>query len=131
MMTIEQITGYLPAWMQRALAWAHIVIAVVGAIAAVCAATWGLVVWAIGPITPKTQTDIASLYEKMVEVQTNTAAIKVKLDELPRPYEFDQMRRQQQEDDNRLSDLTAKVGGLAATVTSWVNAVPRNALRKD
>ena len=130
-MTIEQITGYLPAWMQKALAWAHIVIAVVGAIAAVCAATWGLVVWAIGPITPKTQTDIASLIEKMSDVQSTTKDIKTKLDELPRPYEFDQMRHQQQDEASKLSDLTARVGSLATTVNAWVNGTPRNAMRKD
>ena len=130
-MTIEQITGYLPAWMQKALAWAHIVIAVVGAIAAVCAATWGLVVWAIGPITPKTQTDIAALIGKMSDVQSTTKDIKTKLDELPRPYEFDQMRHQQQDEASKLSDLTARVGSLAATVNAWVNGTPRNAMRKD
>ena len=130
-MTIEQITGYLPAWLQKALAWAHIVIAVVGAIAAVCAATWGLVVWAIGPITPKTQTDIASLIEKMSDVQSTTKDIKTKLDELPRPYEFDQMRHQQQDEASKLSDLTARVGSLATTVNAWVNGTPRNAMRKD
>jgi len=130
-MTIEQITGYLPAWMQKALAWAHIVIAAVATLAAVVGVIWGFFVWVVGPIQPKTQTDIASLYEKMLEVQTNTKDIKTKLDELPRPYEFDQMRHQQQIDADKLADLSNKVGILAASLNAWVNGVPRASPRKE
>ena len=130
-MTIEQITGYLPAWMQKALAWAHIVIAAVATLAAVVGVIWGFFVWVVGPIQPKTQTDIAALIEKMSDVQSTTKDIKTKLDELPRPYEFDQMRHQQQDEASKLSDLTARVGSLATTVNAWVNGTPRNAMRKD
>jgi len=130
-MTLEQITGYLPAWLQKALAWAHIVIAAVATLAAVVGVIWGFFVWVVGPIQPKTQTDIASLYEKMLEVQTNTKDIKNKLDELPRPYEFEQMRRQQQAEADRLTELANKVSALAASLSAWINAVPRTSPRSD
>jgi len=126
-MTIGQITSALDPWMQRALAWVHIVLG----LGAVIGLIGGAIFWITGPIVRKSDIDATAMAKQIAGIETNTAAIKTRLDTLPSLYEFDQIRHQQEESRRDISEFNARISALTATVNTWVNEVPRVKTRSD
>jgi predicted nucleic acid-binding Zn-ribbon protein len=91
----------------------------------------GAIFWITGPIVRKSDTDAAAMLRQITEIQDNTAAIKKRVDTIPSPFEFDQIRNQQAANQRDISEFNARLSALTATVNTWVNEVPRVKTRSD